>query len=205
MNDKILQHADINAQVNLRPRERIVLTAREMFYHHGIRSVGIEAITEVAGTNKMTLYRHFGSKDDLIVECIQKAVAEGCNFWDELEGKYPGDPKAQLAAWVQNCAERLGSDERGCEMANAAVELAEEDHPARRVIEDAKKRFRGRLAELCERAGLEQPRMVADMLGLLLEGAKISRQSEGAEGPSARFKRMADEIIATVGGQGDKA
>jgi hypothetical protein len=168
MNDKILQHADINAQVNLRPRERIVLTAREMFYHHGIRSVGIEAITEAAG-------------------------------------KYPGDPKAQLAAWVQNCAERLGSDERGCEMANAAVELAEEDHPARRVIEDAKKRFRGRLAELCERAGLEQPRMVADMLGLLLEGAKISRQSEGAEGPSARFKRMADEIIATVGGQGDKA
>ncbi len=63
--------------VPLRPRERIIATARELFRKHGIRGIGVDAIAEFAGTNKMTLYRHFGSKDDLVVACLRSVAAEG--------------------------------------------------------------------------------------------------------------------------------
>ena len=53
-----------------RPRERIVDCAQDLFHRRGIRGVGVEAIAEAAGTNKMTLYRHFGSKDELILEYL---------------------------------------------------------------------------------------------------------------------------------------
>ncbi len=59
-----------------RPRERIVSTARDLFHRHGIRAVGIDTIAEVAGTNKTTLYRHFTSKDDLIMECLRSRAEE---------------------------------------------------------------------------------------------------------------------------------
>ena len=52
------------------PRERILAAARDLFYRHGIRAVGVEAIAEAAATNKMTLYRHFGSKDELIAAYV---------------------------------------------------------------------------------------------------------------------------------------
>ena len=55
-----------------RPRERIIEMAQLLFRKHGIRGVGVDAIAEEAGTNKMTLYRHFGSKDELIAECLRE-------------------------------------------------------------------------------------------------------------------------------------
>ncbi|MDQ0395622.1 AcrR family transcriptional regulator [Labrys monachus] len=183
----------------MRPRDRIVVKARDLFHQHGIRGIGVDAIAEAAGTNKMTLYRHFGSKDDLIVECLQKAVDEAQTGWDAFETDYPGDAMAQLHAWVRQGAACIEADKRGCEMANAAVELTEAGHPARRVIEDFKTAYRNRLAKLCSDAGLAQPDLVADTLALLIEGARVSRQSVGVEGPSGRFMRMAEAIIASFG------
>src|SRR4051812_23264257 len=117
-----------------RARERIVVTARNLFHRHGIHGVGVDAIAEAAGTNKMTLYRHFGSKDDLIVACLRKAASDAEIFWNELESAHPHDPLAQLHGWVRAAAHYVISQSRGCEMANAAVELAEARHPAMRVI-----------------------------------------------------------------------
>jgi AcrR family transcriptional regulator len=186
----------------LKPRERIVVTARDLFHRHGIKTVGVDTIAEVAGTNKMTLYRHFGSKDDLIVACLREAAEEMVSFWDEIEAAHPGDAQAQLRAWIREGADCIESDERGCELANAAVELAEENHPARRLVEECKKKHRVRLAQVCANADLDQPELVADTLWLLLEGARLSRQSDGAEGPSARFVRMAEGIVASFGKRG---
>jgi AcrR family transcriptional regulator len=179
----------------LRPRDRILGTARDLFHRHGYRGVGVDTIAEVAGTNKMTLYRHFGSKDDLIVECLHRFAEEADAIWAGFEDKHPGDPAAQLHAWVRFGAECAISDERGCDMVNAAVELTEPGHPARRVIEDFKTEQRNRLVRLCRAAGATQAELLADTLWLLLEGARVSRQSVGAEGPSARFIRMAEAII----------
>ncbi len=60
----------------LRPRERILRAARDLFHRHGIRGVGVETIAEAAGTNKMTLYRHFDSKDDLILAYLRGVAVE---------------------------------------------------------------------------------------------------------------------------------
>ena len=56
------------------PRERILAAAGELFYRNGIRAVGVDAIAEAAGTNKMTLYRHFTSKDELVAEYLRQAA-----------------------------------------------------------------------------------------------------------------------------------
>ena len=180
-----------------KPRERIVSSARELFHRYGIRSIGVEAIAEAAGTNKMTLYRHFGSKDDLICECLKSVARDIEGLWAEIEDAHPGDPLAQLHDWVRRCADCVLNDGRGCDLANAAVELTEADHPARKLIEDVKRDHRNRLAALCAAAGAAQPELLADTLSLLLEGARVSRQSVGAEGPSARFVRMSEAIIAS--------
>ncbi|SRR5712691_1789029 len=179
------------------PRQRILAVAADLFYRHGIRAVGIEAIAEAAGTNKMTLYRHFSSKDELVAEYLRQAAkrAEAC--WERLERLYPGDTLAQLRAWVREMADQASSaDLRGCPLANAAVELPEKSHPARRVIEEKKKAHRMKLVQLAQAAGLSEPEMLADELHLLLEGARVSAQSVGSDGLGARLVRMAEAIIA---------
>jgi AcrR family transcriptional regulator len=179
----------------LKPRERIIGTARDLFRKHGIRGSGVDTIAEVAGTNKMTLYRHFGSKDDLVVACLREVAGDAEAIWDRFEAAHPGDPLAQLHAWIRCGAECASGDGRGCDMANAAVELAESDHPARYVIEEFKAAQRDRLARLCRDAGIAKADLLADTLSLLLEGARVSRQSAGIEGPCARFITIGEAVI----------
>lgn len=180
----------------LKPRDRIIATARDLFRRHGIRGIGVDAIAEAAGTNKMTLYRHFGSKDELVAECLRSFGREVDAAWNEVEAEHPGDPLAQLRAWIQCGVECVGSNGRGCDMANAAVELAESDHPARHVIEEFKREQRDRLAKLCADAGAADAELLADTLVLLFEGARVSRQSSGVEGPCAQFIASAEAVIA---------
>jgi AcrR family transcriptional regulator len=180
-----------------RPRDRIAGAARGLFHKHGIRGIGVDAIAEAAGTNKMTLYRHFGSKDDLIIQCLRDAAQEAEVWWAEIASDHPGDPLAQLRAWILGAAECVLGDDRGCELANAAVELAETDHPARRVIEEIKTEHRDRLAKLCRAAGIVQADLLADALSLLLEGARVSRQSVGVDGPSAGFIGICEAVVAS--------
>src|ERR1700742_2767902 len=66
------------------PRERILEAASELFYRHGIRAVGVDAIAKAADTNKMTLYRHFPSKDELVAECLREHMREVDFYWDAL-------------------------------------------------------------------------------------------------------------------------
>ena len=65
-----------------KPRERIISTARDLFRKHGIRGIGVDAIADVAGTNKMTLYRHFGSKDDLVIACLREVAQDAEAIWN---------------------------------------------------------------------------------------------------------------------------
>src|ERR1700744_4513675 len=114
--------------IAVRPRERTIAAARELFHRHGIRGIGVDAIAEAAGTNKMTLYRHFGSKDDLILAYVQTIAAEGERAWQEIERNHPGDPQAQLEDWLEGAGECIAEDGRGCGLANTAVELTEANH-----------------------------------------------------------------------------
>jgi len=179
------------------PRERILSVAADLFYWHGIRAVGVESIAEAAGTNKMTLYRHFASKDALVAEYLRRLAERASASWDKLAAQHPGDPRAQLRAWLVDMAGHVGSsDERGCPLANAAVELPEKDHPARRVIEAFKNAQRNRIIELCAAANLAEPELLADELFLLLEGVRVTAQSIGHAGLGDRLVRMGEAMIA---------
>jgi AcrR family transcriptional regulator len=179
------------------PRARLLAAAGELFYRHGIRAVGVEAIAEAAGTNKMTLYRHFESKDELVAEYLRQEASKADAYWAVLEQTHPGDPLAQIRAWLSAMAAHVANtDERGCALANAAVELPDKDHPARAVIEDFKRRQRTELVRLCGSARLSEPEMLADEIHLLLEGARVTAQSVGPAGLGARLARMSEALIA---------
>src|SRR3954468_10561004 len=99
----------------LPPRDRILAAARELFYHQGIRAVGVDAIAEAAGTNKMTLYRHFPSKDHLIAEYLRQMAQTANTCWQRYEHRHPGDGRAQLRLWLKDMSDQFGAkDARGC-------------------------------------------------------------------------------------------
>jgi len=178
------------------PRERILQTARELFYRDGINAVSVDAIAAAAGTNKMTLYRHFDSKDALISAYLGALAAEGEGIWEEARVAHPGDAQAQLRYLLKHVSQFAAeSTGRGCALANAAVELAERKHPARKVVEAHKRRQCERLIALCREAGYARPEQLADELFLLVEGARSSLQSVGPEGPGARLFALAERLL----------
>lgn len=183
--------------IGLPPRERILAAARELFYRRGIHAVGVDAIAEAAGTNKMTLYRHFASKDVLVAACLSELTQEFEVAWDAIAAAHAGDPKGQLLAWLHHiCDFKEYEAERGCALANAAVELPDKDHPARRVIREYKTALRERLIRLCRDARLADPDRLANAIFLIFEGARITAQSVGSEGLSARLAGMLEALVA---------
>jgi AcrR family transcriptional regulator len=157
----------------------------------------VESIAEAAGTNKMTLYRHFASKDELVAEYLRQQAAKAEAWWADLEAQHAGDPLAQVRAWLAAMAAHVvDGNSRGCALANAAVELPEKEHPARAVIEECKRRQREALIRLCAKAALSEAEMLADEFLLLIEGARVTAQSIGADGLDARLMRMSEALIA---------
>jgi len=153
-------------------RERILVAAGDLFHKHGIRGVGVEAIAEAAGTNKMTLYRYFDSKDELIAEWVRGMVAHKEEEWKDLNAKYRGDPQGQLQEWSRRTAGKLGAmEDRGSALGNALAELPDPNHPARRVIHEHKQREFKRVVRLCKSAGFEDPAFSANLFYMMLEGA----------------------------------
>lgn len=189
--------AEILEEPTVPPRARILKAACELFYQHGIHTVSVDTVADAAGTNKTTLYRHFASKDELVAECLREYGRELETAWVEIERSHAGRPKEQLLAWLRFIAEfKLGTTERGCAFANAAVELRESNHPARRVIEESKSRHRDLIIELCRKAGLRDPELLADELFLLSEGARVTMQSLGPRGPAERLAEMFQTLVA---------
>jgi AcrR family transcriptional regulator len=179
------------------PRERILAAARELFYRRGIHAVGVDAIAEAAGTNKMTLYRHFASKDVLVAACLSELTREFDVAWDAIAAAHAGDPEGQLMAWLRHvCDFKENEAERGCALANAAIELPDKDHPARRVVREHKTALRERLIRLCRDARLADPERLADEIFLIWEGARVTAQSVGSQGLSSRLAEMFEALVA---------
>src|SRR2546425_10585722 len=88
-------------------RERILAAADDLFHQQGIRGVGVEAIAEAAGTNKMTLYRYFASKEELIAEWVGGIIARKDAEWNEMSAAHKDDPQGHLQAWSRRLAEKL--------------------------------------------------------------------------------------------------
>ena len=176
-------------------RQRIFDTAAKLFYRKGIRAVGVDAIADRAKTTKMSLYRNFPSKDKLVAEWLRDHDAKFWQTWDKMAQTHPQDARKQLQAAFALLAKHVSDPSaRGCPMANAAVEITETDHPARKIIETHKLKLRSRLAELCLRSGASEPALLADELFLLMEGAQVSTVL-GVRGPARNVGRGADTLI----------
>jgi AcrR family transcriptional regulator len=153
-------------------RERILVAAGDLFHKQGIRGVGVEAIAEAAQTNKMTLYRYFASKDELITEWVRGMVAHKEEDWKDLNALYRGDPDGQLQEWSRRAAAKLRAmEERGSALGNAFAELPDPNHPARRVMQEHKLREHKRVVRLCKAAGFPDPAFSANLFTMMLEGA----------------------------------
>lgn len=163
-----------------RVRDRIFRTARDLFYRHGIRAVGIDAITSEAGTNKMSFYRSFASKDELVAECLRAQENEYWNWWQSVIGPHEGDPRAQIEAlFAANAVKARQPNRCGCAINNAAVELRDEAHPGHVIIQEHKAELRRRLRELAAAAGARDAEALGDALLLLLEGSSTTRLTFG--------------------------
>lgn len=179
------------------PRERILSAARDLFYAQGIHMVSVDQIAEAAASNKMTLYRHFKSKDELVAECARVCSRDWEDEWQVNAAAHRGDPLGQLRAWCRGVAECMTGEDRGCFLANAAVELAQVNHPARRVVEESKRTHRDALIGLCREAGFVEPERLGDALFLTMEGARICKQSVCEADPADRLYAMLDALIST--------
>ncbi|WP_188761560.1 TetR/AcrR family transcriptional regulator [Sandarakinorhabdus glacialis] len=177
--------------------DRLCETATNLFYQRGIRAVGVDEIVTETGVTKPTLYRSFASKDDLIVVCLQKQIADSQARWEAIAARYPDDALAELKAHFADFAEEIGApDYRGCASTNAAVEFPDPRHPARAITDNCKAFMRQRMGDLIRRLPVKDAEGLADGLMLLLEGASSSRHTSGSQGPSSTLVQTSNMLLA---------
>lgn len=182
--------------MRLPPRERIIDAAQELFFNEGITRVTVDAIAAKAESTKMTLYRHFESKDALVLEWIRLHIEQYREIFERLAAEHPDAPRAQLLGFAQFIADDLStSSYRGCSFTNVIAEIADEQHPARVLIEAHKQAQFHRLEQLCRDAGLPEPSEAAEELTYLMEGAQIVSQNRGITEVGDKLLRMVRKII----------
>ena len=161
-------------------RQRILETADRLFYRDGFRGVGIDRIIAEAGVAKMSLYNHFPSKDDLILEVLK--YREGCvlAFFESAMIRHEKRTKDRLAAFFGALKDWFESPGfRGCVFQNAAVELADPRHPATVFVRDHKMRFHDFITTLVpESLGKNAVRIGAE-IDMMVEGAILVAVIQG--------------------------
>lgn len=180
--------------------EHLLSAAAELFYREGVRAVGVEAVVERAGVNKMSLYRQFSSKDDLIVAYLKRSHDRFFQRFERSIEKHPGDAAKQLLQYFEDLAERASAkDYRGCPFVNVAAEFPDVSHPARQCVTDNKTKLTARLTELATQAGATDPSALANALALLIEGIYAASQTYGPGcGPILAAPKVAAQLIAAA-------
>lgn len=177
-------------------RERILRTASELFYREGTRAVGVDLIVAESGVAKTSLYRHFGTKDDLIEAFLLREDADFWRHWDAVAAEHKGAPREELDAQLQWLGERIARPGyRGCPQINIAAEYADDKHPARKVAVAHKRELRRRLAELGRAMRLDDPETFALRLGTIIDGALSSGRALHAAGPAKFLQELAQTLL----------
>jgi AcrR family transcriptional regulator len=161
-------------------RQRILETADRLFYQEGIRAVGIDRVIAEAGAAKMSLYKHFPSKDDLILAVLKYREEGALGFFRSAmkrHGKKAKDPLRAFFAALKDFVESPGF--RGCPFQNAAVELADPAHPGSEFVRGHKQRFSEFLRGLVEQSVGKAGAKVAPAVTILVEGAIITAVIQG--------------------------
>ena len=162
------------------PRQRILETADRLFYQGGVRAVGIDRIIAEAGVAKMSLYKHFPSKDDLILEVLKYREESVLAFFRSAMERHGKKAKNSLRAFFAALKDLLESPGfRGCPFQNAAVELADPSHPGAEFVRGHKQRFSAFLRGLVEESVGKAAAKVAPAVTILVEGALVTAAIQG--------------------------
>jgi AcrR family transcriptional regulator len=186
----------LDTQNNAEVRARILDTACTLFYQRSVRAVGVDLVVEKAGVAKTSLYRHFGTKDDLVAAFLKREDEDFWGTWDRVAAKHADDAGAELDAHLEWIGDRVGrSKYRGCPQLNVAAEFPELDHPARKVATAHKRQMRKRLKDIADRLGVARPDELAGQLALLINGAFVSSQIYKAGEAKPLLRRAAHALI----------
>jgi AcrR family transcriptional regulator len=178
-------------------RKKILETASALFYQRGVRAVGVDLVVAEAGVAKTSLYRHFGTKDDLVAAFLAREDEDFWGTWDRVGENHQDDPRAELDAHLEWIGERVGRPNyRGCPQINVAAEFPETDHPARKVAAEHKREMRRRLKGIASRLGVTRADDLAGQLSVLVNGAFVSSQLFEPGEAIPLLQRMAHALIA---------
>jgi AcrR family transcriptional regulator len=190
-------------------QERLVSTASELFYREGVRAVGIQRVIDEAGIAKASLYAHFDSKDDLVAACLDKRIADWRAHVDEQLRRSTANARGKLLLFFDVLVAWIGSPKfRGCPMQSMSAEIAEADHPAKRVMSVHRGWLHDLVRTLIVEAGLEPVDKLAGALVVLYDGASASALVDGdpAMAVHARWavERLIEASSATPGHHGKR-
>jgi AcrR family transcriptional regulator len=179
-----------------KPRQRILDAASELFYQRGIHAAGTNAIIAHAGVSKATFFRHFPSKDDLIVAWLEQT---GLRWFDRIRAELEStaEPERRLLAFFDLLGEWFAQEDfRGCAFQNAAAETPRADHPVRRVVDGYVHEIQEYFQETAADAGLPDPAAAARQLTVLAWGAIAAAVATRSPEPARSAGRSAEQILA---------
>jgi AcrR family transcriptional regulator len=177
-------------------RDRILQSAYDLFSRRGIRAVGIEEVIERAAVAKATLYRHFPSKDDLVLAFLRRREEVWTHGWVEAEARSRGGtPAGALLAIFDLFDEWFHqADFEGCSFINVLLETADLGHPVGRASADHLENIRTVVRTLAGEAGLRDPDEFARSFHILMKGS-IVQAGEGDADAAKRARSMAADLI----------
>lgn len=177
-------------------REKILNVASDLFQTRGINSTGVDTIVAVAGTTKMTLYKHFHTKENLILEVLKRHNQEFRDWLAEKLGESSRTPDKKLQALFDYIEEWMAAPEfRGMPFLKASAEFPNEENPVHRLSIEQARQFRQYLASLGLEAGASDPETLALQLSMLIEGAMLAEQMRRGSGAAKHAKKAARVLI----------
>jgi AcrR family transcriptional regulator len=176
-------------------REELVDRALELFYRHGFHATGIDRVLAEAGVAKMTLYKHFRSKDELILAALRRRD-ERFRSWFMREVERRGRTARDRLLVVFDILQTwfASREFRGCLFVNAAAEFHDPSDPIHAAASEHKRQIRDFLMKLASDAGAADPGRLAGALNLLIEGA-ISVAHVAGDGKAASDARRTAEFL----------
>ncbi len=178
-------------------RDVLVETALDLFYRDGFHATGIDKVLAEAGVAKMTLYKHFRSKDELIVAALRLHDQRFRDWFVDAVESRARKPRKRLLAIFTVLAEWMSSDEfRGCAFAKAAAEYGDPSNPIHLAGAEHKRRLLDYIRDTAKAAGARSPGKFAMNLMLLVEGAIATAQVTGDRDAADHARKAAKVLLA---------
>ena len=181
-------------------RERIGRAAYELFSRDGTQTVGVDAVIARAGAAKMTLYRNFRSKDELILDFLQRRERIWTREWLQAEALRRGvSPADHLLAVFDVFGEWFGGDDfDGCAFLTTMIEVKDVDSPVRQASVQHLANIRTFVADLAGQAGIADPDAFARQWHILMKGS-IMAAHEGDRAAAARAREIGLLLLRSHG------